>query len=64
MDEGKVLFFDPIALTTLCNTTEPVLVLFVALATEDKVPYIIVRAMMLIKISVLWMDIMPLTFRL
>ena len=42
MDQGEVLLFDPVALATVCDTAECVLFLFIALAAEDKVPYIVV----------------------
>ena len=43
MNKRKVLLVNPISLTTLCDTAKRVLLLVIALATEDEVPYIVVR---------------------
>lgn len=45
VDQGKVLHFDPVALTTLCDTAECVLLCVIALTAEDKVPHIVIRTM-------------------
>ena len=48
MYEREILIFYPVALATLCYAAKCMLLCFVALATEDKVPYIVVRTVLLV----------------
>lgn len=43
MDQGEVLLFNPVTVSTLCNAAESPFFLVIAFASEDKVPDIIVR---------------------
>lgn len=64
MDQGKVLLFDPVTLTTLCDTAKCVLFYVIALTAKDKVPYIIVRTMSPIRTLEYWVGTVGLTFHL
>ena len=62
MGQRKILIFDPVALTALCDTAKCVLFLVIALATEDKVPYIVVRTILSVRIPEMWIKTLILTF--
>jgi hypothetical protein len=60
--EGEILFFYPVALATLCDAAKCMLFCFVALATENKVPYIVVGTVLLVTMLQKWTAIWSLHF--